>query len=102
MLYNRLTTEELELRVYVDPANEEAKAELLSRVPGLIDQENDDLQDATDRAAQFEKDLDEKADELEKAEQQLGALAEDLAAANSCINELQERIKELTYSEDLV
>jgi septal ring factor EnvC (AmiA/AmiB activator) len=95
MLYTRLTTEELERHVYVDPDNTEAKAELLSRVSELIDQENDDLKDAIDRAAQSEKDLDEKAEELSQLEDELGAQA-------TKIEELEERIAELTHAEDLV
>lgn len=102
MLYNRLTTEELERRVYVDPDNAEAKAELLSRVPGLIDQEDDDLVDAREQVDEFEKQLESKAEEIDKLEGELGELDEKLADANLKIESLEERIAELTHAEDLV
>lgn len=102
MLYSTLTTDELERLVYVNPDNAEAKAELLGRVPDLIDQENDALQDEKDRANELEKDFDRKAEELEDAEESLGELDDKLLDASSKIEQLEERIAELTYAEDLV
>lgn len=99
MLYNRHSDTELERAVYIDPANQAARAELLGRLPALMDQRSDQLQD-------LEMQL-EIANKEHKAE--VGALEEDLQAEKSYahgladeLSEARERIAQLTRAEDLV
>jgi|GEM_PF-2635113 len=95
MIYGTLSNDELERIVYCNPGNEQAKAELLSRVTGLLDQNDQDLVDAKERIEELEKDFESKCEELERAEDELGVLDEKLLEANS-------RIHELTDITDLV
>lgn len=93
MLYRCLNTTELERAAYIDPANAAAHAELLRRVPELMDQEDEALADA--RAAL----------EIEQQERsaEVNCLQEDLEAAEAHAAELQrdldaatDRIRDLT------
>jgi chromosome segregation ATPase len=88
MLYSVLNDDELERRVYIEPGNEAAKAELLRRVPDLIDRQDGELQETKELVDEYEKDLDKKAEELSEADDRIAAL--------------EDRIAELTNADDLV
>lgn len=105
MLYNRLADDELERLIYVDPGNAAARAEMLRRVPDLLDQNDADLQEARDQAQQAYDENDkcnrEKETAEEAAENAENAESE-LEDARAEITELKARIEELTNAEDLV
>lgn len=99
MLYNRHSDTELERAVYIDPANQAARAEQLARIPALLDNRSDDLQDLDMQLANQSKEHDSV----------VASLNEDLDVAGRHARELQrdldhahDRIAQLTRAEDLV
>lgn len=102
MLYNRLNNEELERRVYIEPANAEARAELLRRTADLIDQNDDDLTEAREIAQQAEANQDQANREKETAEEAATAAESKLDETYQRIADLEAHVAELTRAEDLV
>jgi hypothetical protein len=102
MLYNRLSNEELERWTNASPADTEAQAELLRRVPGLIEQNDDDLEEAREIAQQAEANQDRANWEKEAAEEAATAAESKLNDACNEIDDLKARVKELTCAEGLV
>src|SRR5437868_2258957 len=99
MLYNRHSDTELERAVYIDPANQAARAELLDRLPALLDNRSDQMQEL-----EMQLEISER-----ERKQEVAAVEEDLAAAEKHARELQhdldhahDRIAQLTRAEDLV
>lgn len=117
MLYNRLDNDELERAVYIDPTNTAARAELLSRIPALMDTRTEQAEDLAmaldlarkDHAAEIEE-LEQQLKETESDAQQrqrdLTRENDDAAAALQIArNERDQalrRVEQLTRSADLV
>lgn len=99
MLYNRLSDDELERAVYIDPTNAAARAELLVRVPGLLDNNSDELADVEMELeiarADHKGEMDVALQELADSEAHSDEITKELDAAN-------ERIAALTSCADLV
>ncbi len=95
LIHRTLTTDELERAVFVDPADTCARRELLSRVAGLIDMNDEVLQDTEADLAAAQADNDEKEDQIKHGDAIIAKLTDDLAEANA-------RIAQLTDSTGLV
>lgn len=99
MLYSALTTEELERWVNASPADTAAKAELLRRVPDLMDNIDAELEEANDDNATLRSEIEAKSKELEEVaaehDEAIDSMQSDLDEANT-------RIAELTRAGDLV
>jgi len=109
MLYNRLTTDELERAVYVDPANLPARAEMLARVGDLLDEQCDAVKEAEEETASLRSELDESEKELEISDTALNAALDKLAEAKRATEDLtaalaaaSARISDFTSCFDLV
>lgn len=106
MLFNRLTEDELERAVYIDPTNTDAQAEMLRRVPELMGERSDELRDHGMELENVRKDHVDEIEELEATIAQLedeATTAGTTEAANAdTIADLEARVAELTFAEDLV
>ena len=99
MFYGKHSDKELEKVLYIAPNDKDAQAEMLRRVHSILDDEAEDLQDARLELSIAEGDhkneIEGLKEDLEDAEKHVADLTIELAAA-------EERIAELTFSEDLV
>lgn len=117
MLHRWLTNDELERAVYIDPTDAAARAEMLRRVPGFIDQEHETIKDLEMQLEIERKDreaeLANMKEEMQQAEAHADELQKDLdrerdaaeAALQVARNERDQalrRIEALTACEDLV
>jgi chromosome segregation ATPase len=120
MLYNRHSDTELERAVYIDPANTAARDELIARIPALLDNRSDQLQEAEMMLEVSER---EHKSEIANMEEELHVAerhATELQAELDTVQELREageqayrkleaelidanaQIAQLTRAEDLV
>lgn len=88
MLHRWLTNDELERAVYIDPADTAARAEMLRRVPGFMDNECETIKDLE---MELEIERKDRASELANIE-------EELTQAEAHAHELQ---KEIASERDL-
>lgn len=104
MLYNRHSDSELERAVYIDPANGAARAEMLRRLPALIEgaANGNELEGA-------KMELAEREVAIENLREEVTGLEQDVAAGDKVIENQQAeldaanaRIAKLTRAEDLV
>lgn len=86
MIYSRLSNEELERWVNASPADTEAKAELLSRVNDLMDNNDADLEEAHEQLIADEQAHSREIDELNTA---TAAVETELDEACQTITELE-------------
>lgn len=113
MLYNRHSDTELERAVYIDPNNTAARAELIARMPALLDHRSDQLQEAEMMLELSERERKSEVanmeEELHVSERHAADLQRDLDGAHDRIAQLnheldstRQRVAQLTRAEDLV
>ena len=89
MLYNRLTEDERERAVYIDPTNAAAAAEMLRGVPERMEEHADALAEAEAELktakSDHESELDLAHTDLNDAEKYASDLAIELAGANDLV-----------------
>ena len=99
MLYNRHSDTELERAVYIDPTNMAARDEMIARIPALLDNRSDQLQEAEMMLELSER---ERANEVALAAEELGVAEGRARELQRELDRAHDRIAELTHAKDLV
>lgn len=104
MLYNRHSDSELERAVYIDPANAAARAEMLARLPALIEgaANGDELEEVKMKLAEREIEVENLREEVAGLEQDVSAGDKVIDAQQSELDAAQARIAGLTDCSALV
>jgi predicted nucleic acid-binding Zn-ribbon protein len=104
MLYNRHSDSELERAVYIDPANAAARAEMLARLPALIEgaANGDELEGVKMELAEREVEVENLREEVTGLEQDVSAGDKVIDAQQSELDTAHARIAALTDCSALV